>query len=78
MGKGLYEGRHMSLEKEAQSFISGRHKQFREGLQENVRNLQQYIVDNVHNTEEKHQALKNLVEVQMWAERSATMHGLKK
>lgn len=78
MGKGLYEGRYMSLEKEAQAFISGRHKQFRAGLQEGVRNLQQYIVDNLHSTEEKHEALKNLVEVQMWAERSAAMHGIKK
>jgi hypothetical protein len=37
----------MSLEKEAQAFISGRHKQFRAGLHEGVRNLQQYIVDNL-------------------------------
>ena len=68
----------MTLEKEAEAFISGRQKQFRAGLQEGVRNLQQYIVDNLHNTEEKHEALKNLVEVQMWAERSAAMHGIKK
>ena len=78
MGKGLYEGRYMTLEKEAEAFISGRQKQFRAGLHEGVRNLQQYIVDNLHNTEEKHEALKNLVEVQMWAERSAAMHGIKK
>lgn len=68
----------MTLEKEAEAFISGRQKQFRAGLHEGVRNLQQYIVDNLHNTEEKHEALKNLVEVQMWAERSAVMHGIKK
>jgi hypothetical protein len=35
-------------------------------------------VDNLHSTEEKHEALKNLIEVQMWAERSAAMHGIKK
>ena len=78
MGKGLYEGRYMSLEKEAEAFISGRHKQFRAGLHEGVRNLQQYLVDNLHSTEEKHEALKNLIEVQMWAERSASIHGIKK
>jgi hypothetical protein len=68
----------MSLEKEAQAFISGRQKQFRAGLHESVKNLRQYIVDNLHSTEEKHEALKNLIEVQMWAERSASMHGIKK
>jgi hypothetical protein len=78
MGEGIYEGRYMTLEKEAEAFISGRQKQFRAGLQESVRKLQQYIVDNLHSTEEKHEALKNLVEVQMWAERSASMHGIKK
>jgi len=68
----------MTLEKEAEAFISGRQKQFRAGLQEGVKNLRQYIVDNLHSTEEKHEALKNLVEVQMWAERSAAIHGIKK
>jgi hypothetical protein len=78
MGEGVYEGRYMTLEKEAEAFISGRQKQFRAGLQEGVKNLRQYIVDNLHSTEEKHEALKNLVEVQMWAERSAAIHGIKK
>jgi len=68
----------MTLEKEAEAFISGRQKQFRAGLHEGVKNLRQYIVDNLHSTEEKHEALKNLIEVQMWAERSASMHGIKK
>jgi len=68
----------MKLEKEAEAFISGRQKQFRAGLHEGVKNLRQYIVDNLHGTEEKHEALKNLVEVQMWAERSAEIHGIKK
>ena len=68
----------MTLEKEAEAFISGRQKQFRAGLHEGVKNLRQYIVDNLHSTEEKHEALKNLIEVQMWSERSADMHGIKK
>ena len=78
MGEGIYEGRYMSLEKEAEAFISGRHKQFRAGLQDGIKDLHQYICDNLHSTDEKHQALKNLIEVQMWAERSASLHGIKK
>ena len=58
MGEGLYEGRYMTLEKEAEAFIFGRQKQFRAGLHEGVKNLRQYIVDNLHSTEEKHEALK--------------------
>jgi len=78
MGEGIYEGRVMSLEKEAKAFISGRHRQFTAGLEEGVKDLRQYIVDNLHSTEEKHESLKNLIEVQMWAERSAKIHGIKK
>jgi phosphate starvation-inducible PhoH-like protein len=37
-----------------------------------------WALDNLHSTEEKHEALKNLIEVQMWAERSAAIHGIKK
>jgi len=78
MGKGIHEGRHMKLEKEAETFISGRQRQFREGLQEGISNIEQYLVDNLHNTDEKREALKNLIEVQMWAERSVRKHGIKK
>lgn len=68
----------MSLEKEAEAFISGRHKQFRAGLHDGIIGLQQYILDNLYNTEEADQALKNLIEVEMWAERCANIHGIKK
>jgi len=68
----------MKLQQEAEEFISGRRKQFKAGLLEGIVDLQQYIVDNLHNTDEKHQALKNLIEAEMWAERSAKLHGIKK
>jgi len=67
----------LSLEKEAEAFISGRHTQFRAGLEEAMQDVRQYLVDNLHSTEEKHQALKNLIEVQMWAERCVDLHGVK-
>lgn len=67
----------MSLEKEAKAYISGRHTQFRAGLGEGVKELEQYIRDNLYNSTEKDEALKNLVEVQMWAERCSKMYGIK-
>ena len=67
----------MSLDKEAAAFISGRHKQFNEGLGSAFKGLDQYIRDNLYNSTEKEEALKNLIEVQMWAERCAKMYGIK-
>lgn len=67
----------MNLEREAKAYISGRHAQFRAGLGEGVKELEQYIRDNLYNSTEKDEALKNLIEVQMWAERCAKMYGIK-
>jgi len=67
----------MNIEREAKAFISGKHTQFKDGLGEGVKGLDQYIRDNLYNSNEKDEALKNLVEVQMWAERCAKMYGIK-
>jgi len=67
----------MSLEKEAQDFMGGKQRQFKDGLDEGVTNLEQYIIDNLYNSFEKDEAMKNLIEVQMWAERGAKMYGIK-
>lgn len=67
----------MSLEKEAQDFVGGKQKQFKDGLDEGITNLEQYIIDNLYNSFEKDEAMKNLIEVQMWAERGAKMYGIK-
>lgn len=58
--------------------MAGRHMQFKAGLEEGVGTLSQYILDNLHNTDEKDEALRNLIEVQMWAERCANLHGVKR
>jgi len=67
----------MSLEKEAQDFMGGKQRQFKDGLDEGITNLEQYIIDNLYNSFEKDEAMKNLIEVQMWAERGAKMYGIK-
>lgn len=67
----------MSLEKEAQDFVGGKQKQFKEGLADGVANLEQYLIDNLYNSFEKDEAMKNLIEVQMWAERGARLYGIK-
>jgi hypothetical protein len=67
----------MSLEKEAQDFMGGKQRQFKDGLDEGITNLEQYLIDNLYNSFEKDEAMKNLIEVQMWAERGAKMYGIK-
>lgn len=67
----------MKIETEAQAFVFKRQQDFEEELNKNVKKLQQYIMANLYNSFEKDEAIKNLIEVQMWAERCSKMHGIK-
>lgn len=68
----------MSLEKEAHDFVSRRHDHFKEGLQKRIEGLDKFISDNLYHTTETREAIKHLVIVQMWAERSSRLNGIKK
>ena len=68
----------MSLEKEAKDFISRRHDHFKEGLQERIESLDKFMTDNLYHTSETREAVKHLMIVQMWAERSSRLNGIKK
>jgi hypothetical protein len=77
VGEGVPTGANMRLEQEAAAFSKGKRTQFSRGLNDVIQDVQQYLADNLHNTDERHEALKNLVEVQMWSERSVSLHGVK-
>jgi len=68
----------MSLEKEAHDFISRRHDHFREGIQKRIEGLDKFITDNLYHTSETREAMKHLMILQMWVERSAKLNGIKK
>ena len=68
----------MSLEKEAKDFVSRRQDHFKEGIQERVESLDRFITDNLYHTSETREAVKHLIAVQMWSERSAKLNGIKK
>ena len=68
----------MSLEKEAHDFVSRRQDHFREGVKKRSEELEKFISDNLYHSTETHEALKNLIAVQMWAERASKMYGIKK
>ena len=68
----------MSLEKEAKDFVSRRHEHFIEGVQERIEALDKFITDNLYHTTETREAIKHLIIVQLWAERSSRLNGIKK
>ena len=68
----------MSLEKEAKDFVSRRHDHFKEGVQERIEALDRFITANLYHTTETREAIKHLMIVQMWAERSSRLNGVKK
>ena len=68
----------MSLEKEAKDFVSSRHDHFKEGVQERIEALDKFITDNLYHTTETREAIKHLIIVQLWAERSSRLNGIKK
>ena len=68
----------MSLEKEAHDFVSRGQDHFKEGVQKRSEALEKFISDNLYHSTETHEALKNLIAVQMWSERASKMYGIKK
>ena len=67
----------MKLELEAHDFIEAKSKQFNEGLREAVRQLDNYIYDNLYECEQRENARERLTEAMMWAKLAAKEHGIK-
>jgi hypothetical protein len=68
----------MSLEKEAKDFVARRQEHFSEGLQDKIEKLDKFLTDNLYHTSETREAIKHLIAVQMWANRSSKLNGIKK
>ena len=67
----------MKIELEAHDFIEAKRKQFNNGLREAVRQLDDYMYDNLHECEQRENARERLIEAMMWARLAATDHGIK-
>ena len=67
----------MKIELEAHDFIEAKRKQFNEGLREAVRQLDDYIYDNLYECEQRENARERLIEAMMWARLAANDHGIK-
>ena len=67
----------MKIELEAHDFIEAKSKQFNDGLREAVRQLDNYIYDNLYECEKRENARERLIEAMMWARLAANDHGIK-
>lgn len=67
----------MKIELEAHDFIEAKSKQFNDGLREAVRQLDDYIYDNLYECEQRENARERLIEAMMWARLAANDNGIK-
>jgi hypothetical protein len=67
----------MKIELEAHDFIEAKSKQFNDGLREAVRQLDNYIYDNLYECDQRENARERLIEAMMWARLAANDHGIK-
>jgi|TARA_R100000951_G_scaffold22695_2_gene18703 hypothetical protein len=65
------------IELEAQDFVESKKNRFNTGLTKVACELDNYILDNLHECGEKENAKERLVESLMWARRAADIHGIK-
>ena len=66
-----------NIELEANNFVKTKSNKFNTGLNKEVRNLDSYILNNLHDCREKERAREKLMEAKMWARLSADIHGIK-
>jgi hypothetical protein len=65
------------IELEATNFVKTKSNKFNTGLNKEVRDLDSYILNNLHDCREKERAREKLMEAKMWARLSADIHGIK-
>lgn len=67
----------MKLEQEAAAFSEGKQTQFKEGIEEYLQPLVQYVEANIHSSEQRDEAFKSLTLFSLWSQHCAETHGLK-
>jgi hypothetical protein len=67
----------MSIEQEAEAFMSGKQQAFKDGLEAGCDNLTKYLKDNLWHSHELERTLDKLTEVELWALRTAENYGIK-
>jgi hypothetical protein len=65
------------LEREAQNHIGGKRKQFSEGMRDYIAPLEQYVLDNLYDSQEREHVLLSLQTAILFAESAAKRYGIK-
>lgn len=65
-----------NIEEEAKRFIESKKVQFRKGLTQASDNMSDYILDNLHPSNERDYAIKALQEAVLWCNSSIDKHGI--
>jgi hypothetical protein len=67
----------MSIEQEAQDFVSGKKNAFKDGMELGCNDMTQYMKDNLYPSHELERAIDKLTEMELWALRAAEQYGIK-
>lgn len=67
----------MNLEQEAAAYSKGKQTHFVEGLRDYVTSLEEYLRDNLHNSQEREAAINSLTEMVLWSKHCSEIHGIK-
>jgi hypothetical protein len=67
----------MKLEDEAKAYSNAKQRIFMEALEQDVKEVKQFIVDNLWESQEKEETLQCFTEALLWARHAAEKHGIK-
>jgi len=65
------------LQQEADTLLAGKRKQFNEALREYMAPLEEFVLDNLHDTAERNQVLIHLQTALLFAEECAKRYSIK-
>jgi hypothetical protein len=65
------------IELEATNFVKTKSDKFNTGLNKEVRSLDSYILNTLHDCRERERVREKILEAKMWARLAADRHGIK-
>ena len=67
----------MNLEQEAKDFMMGKRKEFKEALLDATADMADFVWDNLHDSDERQEAINLLKSFELWAMEAVRQHGIK-
>ena len=67
----------MNLEQEAKDFVMGKRKEFKDALKDATADMADFVWDNLHESDERQEAINLLKSFELWALEAVRQHGIK-